>query len=61
MCLAACYWSKISKIYYACTVEEAEEIKFEDKFFYEELKKENHERTLPMINNKNVEGRLIAF
>ncbi len=37
MCLAACYWANIEKIYYSNTREQAENIGFKDNFIYEEF------------------------
>ena len=34
MCLSAIYWSRIDKIYYANTREDAEKIDFDDSFIY---------------------------
>ena len=33
MCLCACMWANISKIYYGCTIEDNERIGFRDKKF----------------------------
>jgi guanine deaminase len=37
MCLAACYWSRISRVVYALTTEDAKSIGFDDQFIYNEL------------------------
>ncbi len=37
MCLGAIYWARIKGIYYACTRDDAAEIGFDDRFFYQEL------------------------
>jgi len=37
MCLAACYWANIQKIYYSNTREQAENIGFKDNYIYEEF------------------------
>lgn len=37
MCLAACYWARISTIYYANTREDAAKINFDDAHIYNEL------------------------
>ncbi|MCF0206245.1 MAG: O-antigen ligase family protein, partial [Bacteroidales bacterium] len=39
MCLAAIYWAKIDKLYYACTKKDADKIGFSDNFIYEEFKR----------------------
>jgi len=48
MCLAAIYWARIEKIYYANTRRDASHIGFDDGVFYEELTKPRSQRTLPM-------------
>ena len=48
MCLAAIYWSRIDKIYYANTKKDAAAIDFDDAFFYEELDKPVEKRSIPM-------------
>ena len=37
MCLAACYWARLDKIYYANTREDAANIGFDDEHIYEEI------------------------
>lgn len=48
MCLAAIYWARIGKIYYANTRKDAAKIDFDDDFLYQELSKSMNKRTLPM-------------
>ncbi len=48
MCLAATYWSRIDKIYYANTRQDAATIGFDDEFFYQELEKAIEDRVVPM-------------
>jgi tRNA(Arg) A34 adenosine deaminase TadA len=48
MCLSACYWARIPKIYYGNTKTDAMRIGFDDNFIYEELKKENQNRMIKM-------------
>jgi len=48
MCLSAIYWSRIDKIYYANTREDARKIDFDDSLIYSELKKNINERKIPM-------------
>lgn len=48
MCLAAAFWARIDKIYYANTRQDAASIGFDDEFFYEELTKPFHHRKIPM-------------
>ena len=48
MCLAAIYWARLDKVYYACTRHDAAEIGFDDNFIYEQLPLEIAQRALPM-------------
>ncbi|MFD2162573.1 nucleoside deaminase [Paradesertivirga mongoliensis] len=47
MCLGAIYWSRISKVYYANTKDDAAAIGFDDKFIYNELDLQPDDRKLP--------------
>ena len=47
MCLAAIYWARIEKIYFANTTEDARNIGFDDKAFYQELQLPWAERQIP--------------
>ena len=49
MCLAAIYWSRIDKIYYGNTREDARKIDFDDSLIYTELQKNIDKRKIPMI------------
>jgi tRNA(Arg) A34 adenosine deaminase TadA len=49
MCMAAIFWARIGRVYYACGAEDAEAIKFDDAEFYRELAKPPHERSVPAI------------
>ncbi len=46
MCLGAVYWSRISRMYYANTKEDAAAIGFDDHFIYEELGRPPEQRRL---------------
>jgi tRNA(Arg) A34 adenosine deaminase TadA len=48
MCLAAIYWSRLRRIYYANTRRDAMKIGFDDEFLYRELKRPVTRRKLPM-------------
>lgn len=50
MCMAAVYWARIKKVYYANTAEDAARIGFDDKAIHFELMKPIAERSLPMEN-----------
>jgi tRNA(Arg) A34 adenosine deaminase TadA len=47
MCLAAIYWARIGKIYYANTRKDAAAIGFDDDFLYREISLPEAERALP--------------
>lgn len=38
MCLAACMWSNLDKVYFGCTIADNAEIGFRDEIFYKTLK-----------------------
>lgn len=46
MCLAAIYWARISKIFYACCHNDATYAGFDDNFIYQEIGKNWSERSL---------------
>lgn len=48
MCLAALYWARIEKIYYANTRKDAASVDFDDDFLYREISKPMHKRSLLM-------------
>ena len=48
MCLSAIYWSHIDIVYYGNSRENAAEIDFDDKFIYDEMKKDIDERKIPL-------------
>lgn len=48
MCLAAIYWARIDKIYYANSKRDAARIDFDDAFFYKELDKPKSKRSIPI-------------
>jgi tRNA(Arg) A34 adenosine deaminase TadA len=48
MCLAAIYWSRLDRIYYAATCGDAAAAGFDDRQFYRELAKPANERSVPM-------------
>ena len=47
MCLAASYWARVDKMYFANTRKDAASIKFDDDFIYQEIPKELKDRSLP--------------
>ncbi|WP_368484213.1 nucleoside deaminase [Thalassospira lucentensis] len=48
MCLAAIYWARLDKIYYANGRDDAAAIGFDDQFLYDEVAKPMSDRTLPI-------------
>ena len=48
MCMASIFWSRIDKLYYVLPPEEAEEIGFDDKYFFDELAKPVEQRDFPV-------------
>ncbi len=49
MCLSAIYWSRIDKIFYANTRDDAKNIDFDDSFIYSEMNKKILDRKVQMI------------
>ncbi len=47
MCMAAIYWARISRLYYANTTEDAEAIGFDDGAIYREIALAPEHRTMP--------------
>lgn len=47
LCLATIYWSRLDRIYYAATCEDAAAAGFDDSNFYRELAKPTGERSIP--------------
>ena len=50
MCLGAIFWARPSKVYYACTKEDAADAGFDDDFIYQEIEVKPSERKIPMEN-----------
>jgi tRNA(Arg) A34 adenosine deaminase TadA len=48
MCLAAIYWARLRKIYYANTRKDAAKIRFDDDLIYRELARPIARRKIPM-------------
>ena len=48
LCLAAIYWSRLDGIYYAATCDDAAAAGFDDRQFYDEIRKPAGERAIPM-------------
>ena len=59
MCLSAIYWSRVDKIYYANTRDDAKKIDFDDSLIYSELTKKMKERKIPttqLMRNEALQG-----
>lgn len=56
MCLAAIYWARIDKLYYANTKHDAEKIGFSDNFIYEEFAKPESQRSIKISSILREEG-----
>ena len=50
MCLAAIYWARADKIYFANTRKDVAEIGFDDSMIYEEINRDLKHRNIPMVN-----------
>ena len=65
MCLSAAYWSRISKIYYFFTKDDAAKIGFDDAHIYDELSLPYEDRSIPseqiMIKVKDIENPFIVW
>lgn len=48
LCLAAIYWSRLDRIHYAATCDDAAAAGFDDRNFYRELTKPAGDRSIPM-------------
>ena len=56
MCLAACYWARLRKIYYANTRRDAAKIGFDDEWLYREMARPVSRRKIPMKQLLRKEG-----
>lgn len=50
MCLGAIFWARPSKVFYACTKEDAADAGFDDDFIYKEIEVNPSERKIPMTS-----------
>ena len=48
MCMSAIYWSRIGKVYYANTRDDAKKINFVDSLIYSEIPKKNEDKKIPI-------------
>lgn len=49
MCLAAIYWARPSRVYFACTAADAAQHGFDDSFICEEIQRPISGRRIPMV------------
>jgi guanine deaminase len=50
MCLAALYWARPARVYYAATRDDAAAAGFDDAFIYQQLQAPASERAIPIIH-----------
>ncbi|GAA0880017.1 nucleoside deaminase [Algoriphagus jejuensis] len=50
MCLGAIFWARPSKVYYACSKEDAANAGFDDNFIYQEIEVMPEHRQIPMVS-----------
>lgn len=50
MCLGAIYWARPKIVYYANTRDDAASVGFDDSMIYDEIKCDNEERKIPLVN-----------
>jgi guanine deaminase len=56
MCLGAVYWSRIDKVYYANTPEDAARAGFDDQIMYQEFNRPDNEKTLSLIRVEHADA-----
>lgn len=56
MCLAAIYWARIDRVWFANTVEDARAIGFDDSKFYDELSLPLERRSIPQVHVATAEA-----
>ncbi|PLX11761.1 MAG: tRNA-specific adenosine deaminase [Marinilabiliales bacterium] len=49
MCLGAIYWSRIGKLYYAGTKDDAAKAEFDDSYIYKEFELPKDQRAIPSV------------
>jgi guanine deaminase len=57
MCLAAAYWARLDRVYYAATRFDAAEAGFDDSRIYDELGRAEDARTVPFVRIMGPEGQ----
>ncbi len=59
MCLAAIYWARLDRIYYANSRRDAAEIGFDDEFLYREVAMRPDQRAIPTLRLLADEARAV--
>lgn len=59
MCLAAAYWARVDRVFFAANRQDAADGGFDDDFLYRELIRPIEERSLPMVQYFDVEGAAV--
>lgn len=59
MCLAAIYWARIEKIFYAADATDAKRAGFDDAFFYEQLHRQPSDRAIPAVQAHQAEAQIV--
>ena len=59
LCLAAIYWSRLDRIYYAATCDDAATAGFDDRSFYRELALPLARRSIPMEQSLREEAYVV--
>lgn len=59
MCLGAIFWARPSKVFYACTKDDAADAGFDDDFIYEEIKVDPADRKIPMLNGMREDSQKV--
>jgi len=59
MCLAAIYWARLDRIFYACTRADACQIGFDDDFIYQQIPLEIAARAIPMTQLSRDDARAV--
>jgi guanine deaminase len=49
MCLGAIYWARVKSVFYGFNIQEAAEVGFDDRFFYEQLAKPPEQREVATV------------
>ncbi len=60
MCLAAIYWARMRNIFFGFTIEDAENIGFDDNCFYREIIKSRRDRSIQAIQLLKDEALQVA-